>query len=174
VEHIPQLPPQPSEPHCLPLHILVQHVPWLQTCVPAAQPQSVAQLAQFSCGAWQPFTPHRTSTMHLPSELQILPLGHVPQVLPHLSSPHSFPLHCGSQHWPAVVHFCEGAHAQSAAQLLQSSPVWHPFLPQMRSGLQLPATHDEPEAQGAVPQVPPHPSLPQVLPAQLGVQHFAL
>jgi hypothetical protein len=40
--------------------------------------------------------------------------------------------------------------------------------------LQLPLTHEEPDAQGAVPQVPPHPSLPQVFPLQFGVQHFAL
>jgi len=91
--------------------------------VPAAQAQSVGQLLQFSCGAWQPLTPHRISVTHLPVLSQILPLAHIPQVLPHLSSPHSLPPHCGSQHCPAVVHFCVAAQAQSAAQLLQSSPV---------------------------------------------------
>ena len=78
------------------------------------------------------------------------------------------------QHVPAVVHFCPAPHPQSLAQLLQSSPVWQPFFPQTRSALQLPITQEKLAAQGAVPHVPPHPSLPHVFPVQFGVQHMEL
>jgi len=165
---------QPSEPQFLPLHCLVQQALLRQTSVAVLQPQSIAQLLQFSWGAWHPLTPHLTSVMHLPVASQILPEAHVPQVLPQVSSPHSLPEHCGVQHLPAVVHFWPVVQAQSLAQLLQSSPVWQPFWPHTRSALHTPLTQDEPEAQGAEPHVPPHPSLPQVLPVQLGVQHMEL
>jgi hypothetical protein len=111
---------------------------------------------------------------HFPSAPQILPVAQVPHVLPQPSSPHSLPVHCGVQHLPALVHFCPVVQAQSRAQLLQSSPTWQPFWPQMTSCLQLPITHCEPVGQAAVPHVPPQPSLPQVFPLQLGVQHVAL
>lgn len=44
---LPQLPPQPSEPHCLPPHCFVQHAPLWHTWL-AAQGQSRAQVAQVS------------------------------------------------------------------------------------------------------------------------------
>jgi hypothetical protein len=88
--------------------------------------------------------------------------GHAP---PHPSDPQSLPLHCGVQHDPDTVHVCPAAHPQSAGQLLQVSPCSHAPLPQKTSPLQRPSRHDAPGPHG--PQVPPHPSDPHCLPAQV-------
>ncbi len=48
VWQVPQLPPQPSEPQVLPAHCGVQQVPLVVHTCPPLQPQSPAQLAQFS------------------------------------------------------------------------------------------------------------------------------
>ena len=45
--HVPQVPPQPFDPHCLPEHWGVQHVP-LRQLLPEPQPQSAGQLLQSS------------------------------------------------------------------------------------------------------------------------------
>jgi hypothetical protein len=49
---LPQVPPHPSLPHCLPLHCFVQQVPVAVQVWLGSQPQSWGQLAQFS-PAWQ-------------------------------------------------------------------------------------------------------------------------
>jgi len=45
--HEPQVPPQASLPHCLPVHCLVQHALLKQVCA-VVHLQSFAQLPQFS------------------------------------------------------------------------------------------------------------------------------
>jgi len=45
---VPQVPPQPSLPHCLPLHCFVQQVPVVVQVWPDEQTQSCGQLAQSS------------------------------------------------------------------------------------------------------------------------------
>jgi hypothetical protein len=61
---LPQIPPQPSSPHCLFAHCLVQQAPLKQTSPLAAHLQSAAQLLQFSPD-WQTELPHTSASEHL-------------------------------------------------------------------------------------------------------------
>jgi hypothetical protein len=60
---VPHTPPQPSSPHCLPLHCLVQHALLKQTS-PVLHLQSPLQLLQFSPD-WQTPLPHTSASEHL-------------------------------------------------------------------------------------------------------------
>lgn len=167
---MPQLPPQPLGPHCLPLHCGAQHVPEPVQVWPPGQGQSAAQFWQFS-PAWQALLPHTLSSTQAPA-LHELPDPQVPQLPPQPSDPHCFPAQSGVQHAEPKQLLPPG-HAQSAAHELQFSPLLdsHWPLPQFGAAMQLPLSHCAPAPQ--LPQLPPQPSGPQSLPEHCGLQHTA-
>ena len=64
----------------------------------------------------------------------------------------------------------EPLHEQSAGQFPQFSPAWQLPLPHATSCTQFEVWHENPDWQ--VPQLPPQPFEPQVLPAHCGVQQL--
>jgi hypothetical protein len=115
---LPQLPPQPSEPHCLPVHAEVQHLPATQ--LPDAQAQSEQLLQSSPSAALQLPSPQVVDVTQEPL-VQIWPGGQVPQVDEQPSSPQVLLLHVGVQQAPPMQ--LPPVHAQSSAQLSQVSPV---------------------------------------------------
>jgi hypothetical protein len=167
-------PPHPSEPHSLPLHAGVQHEPATVHVCPAEHPQSPGQLLQVSPGS-QVLLPQKTSPLHCPS-IQESPTAHPgAHVPPHPSDPHDLPAQvaAGLQHM-ALKHRPPIAHVQSKGHVEQSS---------FNVGSQDPLPHAGIETHCPVSQrnpllhpgahVPPHPSSPQTLPAQFGLQQVA-
>ena len=114
---LPQLPPQPSEPHSLPEHDAVQHEP--PTQLPVPQPQSM-QLAQVSPpAASHTESPQPAESMQLPAE-QILPDGQLPQLPAQPSSPQVLPEQAGVQQLPPTQ--VPLVQPQSKGQLSHDSP----------------------------------------------------
>jgi hypothetical protein len=151
------------------LHCFVQHSPTAVQTWLGEQPQSLAQLAQFS-PVWHAELPQTTSCTHCPL-WQEYPLWHDPQEPPQPSEPQVLPLHCLVQH--CALTQVPDEHAQSV-QFAHVSPAAasHVAFPHVLDETQLPFWQIVPEAQE--PHTPPQPSSPQALPLQLGVQHWAL
>ena len=91
---VPQLPPQPSSPHCLPAQSGVHEEP--STHRPAGeQTRPTPQMPQLPP---QPSSPHpllaqsgvqTDGSTHCPSKEQVSPIPHTPQLTPQPLSPHS-------------------------------------------------------------------------------------
>lgn len=187
---VPQLPPHPSDPHSRPEHRRVQtHCPVDEHVEPAAQ---VPQLwpAQFCPGSGPHCRPLHierqvwSGDTQRPTALQAHPArGHVPQLPPAPSGPHSRPMQflvAGTSAVPAS----RVGQTQRSYPLPSLKQVWVPVDPPEQAqpmvipgvhavvGTQAPtlSSHDNPAPQ--LPQRPPlsHPSRPQVRPTQLGVQ----
>ena len=176
---LPQVPPHPSGPHDLPEHCGVQSGAHF-----TSTPPQLLKLASH-CLPWQfcqtPLAARQSQFFPLQTdpEGQRLPSLHLTLGAPHQACTH-FPA-CLAQ-FPELVQ-------PSPAQLNSTSPSMHtqPSGPQLEltgqvvPSLQVmePAPHQssaqEPAAPqlwplGQVPQLPPQPSAPQVLPAQVGLQ----
>lgn len=106
--------------------------------------------------------------MQVPFE-QLSPILHEPHVPPQPSAPHSLPAHCLAQQVPEGPQLCPVGQLQSSGQLAQFSPAWHRELPHAMSGRHWPFVQLWPT--GQLPQLPPQPSEPHVLPLQDAEQH---
>ena len=129
-EQLPQLPPQALGPQFLPAQFGAQHVPVVRQLCPDAHGQSVTHVEQFSPESHWLF-PQKTDAWHVPVAEQFCPLGQLPQLPPHPSSPQIFPLQLGEQHVP-FMHFAGLAHRQSLQPVHVSPSVGsHTPLPQL-------------------------------------------
>ncbi len=127
IAHDPQVPPQPSVPHCLPVQSGWQHIALVHLS-PVLQAQSVGHVLQPSraAGLHVP-SPHDTFDMHFPAS-QRNPVPHAPHVPPQPSSPHCFPEQLGMQHAPATQR--PPPQVQSLGHDSHVSPESHCPLPQ--------------------------------------------
>lgn len=175
---VPHTPPQPSLPHNLPEHCLVQvpvpvhAVPSVLQVWPAAQVPQVPEQPSLP----QTFPVHflvQVAEQPLPSVLQVWPVAQVPQVPLQPSLPHTLP-----------VQFLVQVAEQALPSVLQVWPLGQ--APQLPPQPSLPHTlplqflvhvaeQPVPSALqvwplGQAPQVPVQPSLPQILPVQFLVQ----
>jgi hypothetical protein len=151
--HIPQVPPQPSLPQCLPAQSGAQQAPRKQTL--GAHGQSpVHELPQSSPGS-QAWFPQVDDTTHSPFE-QICCPSHLPQVPPQPSSPHFLPLQLGVQHLASMQE--PPAHAQSPGHDSHVSFVSHLALPQKACSTHRPELHRDPLGHEPHCRMWPHPS----------------
>jgi hypothetical protein len=173
--HVPHDPPHPSSPQDFPPHAVVQGLqaawehPYGQSLsfVPGLPHESNSQIA-FPQQAWAWSARH----VHEPA-WQTFPPVHVPHEPPHPSSPHILPPQAGVQslHLPALQPNAQSSSlspwtSQESTQQTAFPQHWvwswgvHTHFPAL--------SHVCPVLQA--PQVPPHPSGPQSLPAQAGGQ----
>ena len=169
-EPVPHWPPQPSGPHCLPLH-------WGEQWQVPSVPQSFPEAAQLS-GGHLPLQPSSPQTLppHCGVQATQAPAWHfwpgwqLPHVPPQPLSPHTLLPHCGVHCWHCpvalqVVPFPQLSGAQRPPQ--PSSPQILPR--QLGAQTHWPAAlHCWPVPHG--PQLPPQPSVPQTLLVQSALQ----
>jgi hypothetical protein len=128
VEHVPQLPPQPSGPHWLPWQCGTQtHWPfWHVDCAPGQFTHDAPPVPQ-ACSVvpgWQvPFGAQHPGQLaelqeHRPdASSQVAPGGQLPQVPtpPQPSPPHWRPAQLEAQHNPSRLHWVSGPAQQSTS-----------------------------------------------------------
>jgi hypothetical protein len=126
--HIPQVPPHPSLPHCLPVQSGRQHTEFMHFS-PGLHAQSAAQVLQDSLAVGSHVaSPHDCMDTHLLASQMNRAAHPVPHVPPHPSSPHSLPAQFGAQHADAT-HF-PPPQVQSPGHVSHDSPASHIPLPQ--------------------------------------------
>ncbi len=179
--HEPQTPPQPSEPHCLALHVgrhwhrPLEQTSWAPGQVPQDRPQALVP---------QTALPQVATHWQVPAS-QTSTGEHVPQPFapPQLSTPQVAAPQVGWQtHSPSTLHWSPPVQAPVPPSTLHSPPqpsspqTLGPPLGRAQLGVQVhrrSALHDRPLAHPcppSAPQKPPQPSLPHWAPTQLGVQ----
>lgn len=144
---VPQLPPQPSSPHCFPLQLGEQ----LLVQRPAASQLPLVHVPQVPP---HPSGPHclpaqegRHDVGHWPAASHV-PLPQLPHDPPQPSGPQSLPVQLGTQaatHWPSALQLPEGQEPQEPPQL--SGPQALPAQLGLQDGLVSQASPVQPGSQ---------------------------
>ena len=159
--HMPQLPPQPSGPHCLPAQLGMQspsQAPSAQVPPPAQRPS--AHLPPQPSSSPHCFASQEGSQASQVPSWQTLPPEHDPQVPPQPSGPHSLPAQAGT-HGAQLPLRQACPVAQPAPQVPPHPSGPHSLVAQL--GVQVP--HTPPRQESGLVQALPHaPQLSESLP----------